>query len=94
MRDAVKRFLEVNNYYANDTVRVKAAFPGLRYSSGLRPGSKACSEHMNDWQHLSLRDLEPGRGGGREETRSGTKKRCSHNLQSGHPAMAYICGQK
>ena len=26
-----------------------------------------------------------GRGGG-EETRSGTEKRCSHNLQSGHPA--------
>ena len=25
-----------------------------------------------------------GRGG--EETRSGTEKRCSHNLQSGHPA--------
>ena len=25
------------------------------------------------------------RGGG-EETRSGTEKRCSHNLQSGHPA--------
>ena len=24
-----------------------------------------------------------GRGG--EETRSGTEKRCSHNLQSGHP---------
>ena len=25
-------------------------------------------------------------GGGREETRSGTEKRCSHYLQSGHPA--------
>ena len=25
-------------------------------------------------------------GGGGEEMRSGTKKRCSHNLQSGHPA--------
>ena len=25
-------------------------------------------------------------GGGGEETRSGTEKRCSHNLQSGHPA--------
>ena len=24
--------------------------------------------------------------GGGEETRSGTEKRCSHNLQSGHPA--------
>ena len=24
-------------------------------------------------------------GGGGEEMRSGTKKRCSHNLQSGHP---------
>ena len=27
---------------------------------------------------------EPGGGG--EETRSGTEKRCSHNLQSGHRA--------
>ena len=27
-----------------------------------------------------------GGGGGGEETRSGTEKRCSHNLQSGHPA--------
>ena len=26
-----------------------------------------------------------GEGGGGEETRSGTEKRCSHNLQSGHP---------
>ena len=26
-------------------------------SRGLRPGSKVCSEHMNDWRHLSLRDL-------------------------------------
>ena len=25
---------------------------------GLRPGSKACSENMNDWQHLLLGDLE------------------------------------
>ena len=25
-------------------------------------------------------------GGGGGETRSGTEKRCSHNLQSGHPA--------
>ena len=25
-------------------------------------------------------------GGGGEDTRSGTEKRCSHNLQSGHPA--------
>ena len=58
MRNAVKRFLEVNNYYANDSVEVKGAFPGLRYSSGLRPESKVCSEHMNDWQHLSLTDLE------------------------------------
>ena len=27
-----------------------------------------------------------GGGGGGEETRSGTEKRCSHNLQSDHPA--------
>ena len=27
-------------------------------SRGLRPGSKVCSEHMNDWQFLSLGDLE------------------------------------
>ena len=27
-----------------------------------------------------------GGGGAGEETRSGTEKRCSHNLQSGHPA--------
>ena len=26
---------------------------------GLRPGSKECSEHKNDWQYLSLGDLEP-----------------------------------
>ena len=25
---------------------------------GLRPGLKVCSEHMNDWQYLSLGDLE------------------------------------
>ena len=25
---------------------------------GLRPGSKVCSEHMNDWQYLTLGDLE------------------------------------
>ena len=30
--------------------------------------------------------LDQGRRGGGEETRSGTEKRCSHNLQSGHPA--------
>ena len=31
---------------------------------------------------------------GQEETRSGTKKQCSHNLQSGHPAWwsADNCG--
>ena len=35
-----------------------------------------------------------GVGGGGEETRSGTEKRCSHNLQSGHPAWwsAENCG--
>ena len=27
-----------------------------------------------------------GRGGGGRDTRSGTEKRCSHNLQSRHPA--------
>ena len=27
-----------------------------------------------------------GRRGGGEEPRSGTENRCSHNLQSGHPA--------
>ena len=26
-----------------------------------------------------------GWGGGEEETRSGTEKQCSHNLQSSHP---------
>ena len=25
---------------------------------GLRAGPKVCSEHMNDWQYLSLGDLE------------------------------------
>ena len=30
----------------------------LSFSEGLRPGSKACSENMNDWQYLSLGDLE------------------------------------
>ena len=29
-----------------------------KFSRGLRPGSKVCSEHMNDWQYLSLGDLE------------------------------------
>ena len=24
---------------------------------GFRPGSKVCSENMNDWQYLSLGDL-------------------------------------
>ena len=28
------------------------------YRRGLWPGSKVCSEHMNDWQYLSLGDLE------------------------------------
>ena len=28
------------------------------YSRGLKPGSKGCSEHMNDWQYLSLGDLD------------------------------------
>ena len=28
-------------------------------SRGLRPGSKVCSEHMNDWHSFSLGDLEP-----------------------------------
>ena len=27
-------------------------------SRDLRPGSKVCSEHMNDWQYLSQGDLE------------------------------------
>ena len=30
----------------------------LAYSSGLRPGSKGCSELMNDLQYLLLGDLE------------------------------------
>ena len=30
----------------------------VKFSKGLRPGSKVCSEHMNDWQYLSLGDLE------------------------------------
>ena len=30
---------------------------------------------------------KPREGDGGEETRSGTEKRCSHNLQSGHPAL-------
>ena len=33
-----------------------------------------------------MQHLEHGGGGGGGETRSGTEKRCSHNLQSGHPA--------
>ena len=28
-----------------------------------------------------------GGGGGGEEIRSGTEKRCSHNLKSGHPEL-------
>ena len=28
------------------------------FSRGLRLGSKACSENINDWQYLSLGDLE------------------------------------
>ena len=35
---------------------------------------------------LSNRHNQAGGGGGGEETRSGTEKQCSHNLQSGHPA--------
>ena len=30
----------------------------LIYSRGSRLGSKVCSEHMNDWQYLSLGHLE------------------------------------
>ena len=28
------------------------------FSRGLRPGSKMCSEQMNNWQYLSIGDLE------------------------------------
>ena len=53
------------------------------------------SAFVNSVTILTLRDLttfqtscyEAGGGGvGGKETRSGTKKQCSHNLQSGHPA--------
>ena len=30
----------------------------MGFSRGLRPGSKVCSEHKNDWQYLSLGDLQ------------------------------------
>ena len=30
----------------------------LFFSKGLRLVSKVCSEHKNDWQYLSLGDLE------------------------------------
>ena len=36
--------------------RPKEARPDI--SRGLRPGSKVCSEYMNDWKYLSLGDLE------------------------------------
>ena len=39
-----------------------------------------------DFFGLSRTGRGEGGGGDREETRSGTEKRCSHNLQSGHPA--------
>ena len=35
-------------------------------------------------EHSMIR-TSGGGGGGGEETRSGTEKRCSHNLQSDHP---------
>ena len=30
----------------------------MGFSRSLRPGSKVCSEHKNDWQYLSLGDLQ------------------------------------
>ena len=30
----------------------------MGFSRSLRPGSKECSEHKNDWQYLSLGDLQ------------------------------------
>ena len=37
-------------------IKVKKGY--ALYSRGLKSGSKVCSEHMNDWQHLWLGDLE------------------------------------
>ena len=37
----------------NDLLAITSA-----YSRGLRPGSKMCAEHMENWQYLSLGDLE------------------------------------
>ena len=44
--------------------------------------------------NLVIMDSITGNQGGGGETRSGTEKRCSHNLQSGHPAWwsADNCG--
>ena len=36
--------------------------PGRYYSRSLRPGSKVCSEHIDDWQYLSLGDQEQNEG--------------------------------
>ena len=42
--------------------------------------------HKIEWKFAE--SFNTGVGGGKEgeETRSGTEKRCSHNLQGGHPA--------
>ena len=41
---------------------------------------------QNKSAQISKAHYPVGWGGGEDETRSGTEKRCSHNLKSGHPA--------
>ena len=50
----------------------------------LRPFANIVYTTFKDIFYKFLTWSTPAGGGG-EETRSGTEKRCSHNLQSGHP---------
>ena len=44
--------------YATICVKFGTSWTPKEISRVLRPGSKVCSENMNDWQYLSLGDLE------------------------------------
>ena len=46
--------LNKSQFLVNSVIVVKVKI----ISTGLRLWSKVCSEHVNDWQYLTLRDLE------------------------------------
>ena len=52
-------YLSFSTFYSSSLWRTgTVVFAKFNKSRGLRPGSKVCSEHMNDWQYLSLGNLE------------------------------------